>query len=588
MDEKILDNATNLINEKRFQEAKDLIINENPNDEKDIEAIKLLGLCNVNLDCFEDAKNNFETVVKYNPEDATSWMYLGMSYDSLDDTLHAISAYKEVIKLRDKEIEAYKCISIIYIRNREEETAIEYAKKALEIDDNDYAIYYIIGTAYMSLKNFEESVKYLEKALELKPNHAQIYNNLGTAYLTIGNMETAYEYFQKAAELEPENSLTYFNIASILQIQNKHGEACEYFEKAYSLEHSDGYLTAMALSEVKIKNWEKAIEHYKILATHHPEKQTYQYNLACCYEQIGEYKYAINILARLVAMNPKSISMSRKLADIFLRTGQPLLAKELYERLMLLGNVGYEVCYEFAHVCILLKDTDKAEKILKKVLELKPDYANAHKDLGVIYLSKRLLGYAKDEFQQAMELEPENASILSEYANFLHATSEFEESDKYYQKALEINPKAYTTYAFSALNKIFIKDYEKALEQINIAIGNTVQNGFFLYIAGKIRFLLGQYEDAKMYLIKSYEMDESLETKNLLAMCYFELKNYEQAKNIFNSLLQVNEYNVNVLCSLAKCEKELGNKDKALELLEKTVTISPEFEEAQELIRELS
>ena len=588
MKEEFLEKASNLVQDNNFEEAKEILAKNLSDEEKDVEALKLLGLCNVNLNDYNEAKSNFETVVKYNPEDATSWFYLALTYDNLDDPLHAIPAYKEVIRLREREIEAYKCLCVIYMKNGDVEEAINYGKKALEITDNDYSIFYIIGTAYMSIKNFDESVHYLEKALELNPEHSQIYNNLGTSYLTIGNMEKAYENFKKASELDPENAITYFNIASILQIQSRHEEACEYFEKAYSLEPSDNYLAALSLSEVKLEQWEKAINHYKILATHHPEKQTYQYNLACCYEQSGDYKNAIGILSRLVAMNPKSVSMARKLANIFIKTNQPILAREIYEKLMFLGNVGFEVCYEFAHVCILLNDTDKAEKILKKVIELKPDHAQAHMDLGVIYLSKRLLDYARDEFEQAVGIEPENVAIISEYANFLHAVSEFEKADEYYTKALNLDDKAYVTYAFSALNKMFMKDYDTALEQINIAISHLPHNPFFLYIAGKIRFLRGEYEDAKTYLVKSYEMDENIETKNILAMCYYELENYEQAKNIFKSILKVNEFNINVLFWLAKCENKMGNKDEALEYLEKTVVISPEFEEAQEMIRELS
>ena len=60
---------------------------------------------------------------------------------------------------------------------------------------------------------------------------------------------------------------------------------------------------------------------------------------------------------------------------------------------------------------------DKAEKILKKVVELNPDFALAHKDLGVLYLSKRLFDYAKDEFDTALKLAPENFDIVYEYAN---------------------------------------------------------------------------------------------------------------------------------------------------------------------------
>ena len=588
MKEELFEQVTNFIEKGNFAEAKSLLETDISDEEKDMEALKLLGLCNVNLNLYVEAKSNFETVIKYCPEDATSWFYLALSYDNLEEDLHAISAYKEVIKLRDRETEAYKCLCVLYMKNDNPEEAIRCGKKALEFVKEDYSLYYIVGTAYMACKSFEESVYYLEKALELDPEHAQLYNNLGTTYLTIGNSEKAYENYKRASELDPDNAITYFNIASVLQIQNKHEEACEYFEKAYSLEPNDNYLSAHALSLVKIQRWEEAIKKYKVLAAHHPEKQTYQYNLACCYEESGDYKNAINILARLVAMNPKSVSMARKLANIFIKTHQPMLAKEIYERLMLLGNVGFEVFYEFAHLCLVLKDSDKAEKILKKVIELNPKYAQAHMDLGVIYLSKRLLDYAQDEFETALDIEPDNPEIIREYANFLHAVSEFEKADEYYAKALSIDNKAYVTYAFSALNKMFLKQYDEALEQINIAVSHLPHNGFFLYIAGKIRFLKEDYEDAKNYLIKSFELDDNIETKNLLGMCYYELENYEQAKNIFKSILSINEYNINILFWLAKCENKIGNTEKALEYLEKAVDISPEFEDAQQMIREIS
>ena len=424
--------------------------------------------------------------------------------------------------------------------------------------------------------------------MELQPDHAQLYNNLGTAYLTKGDIDRAYQNFTRASELEPDNALTYFNIASILQIQNKHKEACQFFDKAYSIDNNDTYLTAMALSEVKIGDWENAIKHYKILVTHYPEKQTYQYNLACCYEQIQEYKYAIGILVKLVALNPKSVNISQRLAGIFMKTNQPRMAKEIYEKILKLGKVSYDVYYEYAHVCLILKEDELAESILKKVVTLKPDYANAHKDLGVLYLSKRLFDYAKDEFEQAVSIAPENSKILCEYANYLHATSEFKKADEYYQKSLKLTPHMYKAYALSALNKMFLKEYDIAIEQINEAIAHSVQNGFYLYLAGKLHFLKGEFEDAKRYLIKAFEIDRNLDTQNLLGMCYFELKDFEQAKNIFLSLLKLNEYNINVLFQLAKCEKALNNTDKALEYLERTVEISPEYEEAQEMIREIS
>ena len=582
-----LDEINELIAEKNFSEAKEYLQNMLQNDEKDIEALKLLGLCHVNLNEFQEGKSAFETVVKYK-DDASSWFYLASCYDNLDDFIHAIPAYQEVIRLRESYIDAYKNLAVVFVKTKEPEKAVEIAKKALDFEQNDYTLYYIIGTAYMSMKKFEESVFYLEKALEINPQHSQLYNNLGTSYVTIGNLEKAYENFMKASEYDPENSITYYNIASILQLQNKHEEACGYFEKAYAIEPQDSYIVALALSEVKSKKFDKAISHYKLLVSHHPEKPNFQYNLACCYEMIGEYTYAIGILAHLVMLNPKSTTMAKKLASLYLKINQPLNAKEIYEKIILSGTVSFETYYEFANICAKTGDMDKAEKILKKVIELNPDFAPAHKDLGVIYLGKRLFDYSKDEFNKALAIAPDNFDVNFEYANYLHSTTDFQEADKFYKKALELNAEDVDALGFSALNKIHLQQYDEAFEQIEKAIKKDHHNSFLKYVAGKIKFLQKDYEDAKYYLIKSYEGQKTHDAENLLGLCYFELGDYAQANNIFESMLKDNPMNVNLLLSSAKCYEKLGNNDKALELCDKITDAFPECEEAQEMIRKIS
>ena len=142
--------------------------------------------------------------------------------------------------------------------------------------------------------------------------------------------------------------------------------------------------------------------------------------------------------------------------------------------------------------------------------------------------------------------------------------------------------------AFSALNKMHTRDLEKAREQIDLAIGKKVQSGFLLFIAGKIRYLLKDYEDAKRFLIKSFELERNPEVKNLLGLCYFELGDYNQAKNIFQNILEGKPLNPYVMLSIAKCDAKLGDTDGALEVLEKITENFPDNEEAHELIRELS
>ena len=93
--------ANELISEKKFEEARTLIQSNLHPDSNDIEAIKLLGLCNVNLKCTNQAIEAFETVIRINPEDATSWFYLAAMYDEINNIEKTEDAYKKVIKLQN-------------------------------------------------------------------------------------------------------------------------------------------------------------------------------------------------------------------------------------------------------------------------------------------------------------------------------------------------------------------------------------------------------------------------------------------------------------------------------------------------------
>ncbi|DAB13790.1 TPA: hypothetical protein CPU00_10750 [Candidatus Gastranaerophilales bacterium HUM_18] len=116
MDKNKLDEINQLIVDKKFEEAKAELEKYNPDEEKETEALKLLGLCNVNLEKYKDGQSNFETVVKYDPEDASSWFYLANCYDNLDDVIHAKAAYQKVIELRENFIDAYKNLCVLYVR----------------------------------------------------------------------------------------------------------------------------------------------------------------------------------------------------------------------------------------------------------------------------------------------------------------------------------------------------------------------------------------------------------------------------------------------------------------------------------------
>ena len=583
-----LEKIKDLISEECFNEAKkELELYFSEGHEKDIEAIKLMGLVNVNLGLFKDAKNNFEKVVKISPKDATALFYLASCYDNLNQIIDAEKYYLKVLEIRENYVDAYKDLCIVYMKTNRELNAIELAKKAKSVAPGDYTFDYLIGTASITLKRYNDGIEYLEKALALNPSHFQIYNNLGTAYLMIGQRDKAINCYKKAVKIKPEDSVSYYNIASIYQIQNKHEQACDYFEKAYQLENRENYLVSLALSEMKAGLIERAAKHYKALALLHPEKDSFQYNLASCYELLKNHEQAIIIMKRLLSRNPKSVSMAQKLANLYIETRQFRQAKDIYDSILLKAAPTSETLYQYAILSTQLYDTGTAEKIFKKVIKMDPENATAHKDLGVIYLNQRLFDYADDEFKTALDLAPDNFDIVFEYANYLYAISRYKEADEFYKKALELEDDV-VAKALSAINKIELNELDEAENLILSALHDQPEHEYIQFLAGRIFYSMKKYEDAKIYFIKSLEQNPDKETKNLLALSYYELGEYEKALNIFNALLETTKNNIPLMINKAKCLEKLEKNDDALQVLDKLTEIFPECEEAHEIIRRIS
>ena len=584
-----IDKINELIGKKEFNEALNITKEALKEEPDNIELIKSAGLSEVNLELWADAKVHFESVVKHNADDATSWFYLANCYNNLADFISAKNAYIKVIELRKEYIEAYKSLCVVLLKLDLSEEAIEYAEKGQSIAEEDYLFDFIIGTAYTKLKEFEKSIEPFENALKKDAKNIAVYNSLGTAYMASQRSDDAIKCYKKVIEMFPNSPMGYFNLGSALQIQQKHKDACEYFKKAVELDEEDeSFKVAYAMSLIKSEQYNEAVDIYKKLLVQHPEKENYKFNLITCYEALGDVQTAIRMLEGLVYLNPKFVLPAQKLANLYIQTNQLSKAKELYDKILLKNNPTAEILHHYAVLSSSLCDTDTAERILKKAIRMNPKMANAHKDLAVIYLNKRLFDYAEDEFKTAMEIKPNDFEIIFEYGNFLYSTSKNKDAEIYYQKALELEPKNILALTFMALNKLVLNQLDEAKKYIEKALEINHHHEYIQFCAGRILFARGEYEEAKRYLIKAVEQNPDVETQNALALTYYELGDYQQAINIFNNLQEKFPDNVSVLKSLAKCYEKIQDNDMALEYLYKSADILAEDEEVQEMIRRLS
>lgn len=584
----MINEINELVGSKQFQEARNLIdeaLKTNPDDR---ELLKLAGLTYVNLELWNDAKKHFESVVKFESEDATSWFYLAKCYEKLGDFVSAKNSYIKVIELRAEYLEAYKSLCVVFMRLNEPIEAINYAQRAKAYDNEDFIYDFIIGTAYMKNKEFDKALEPLNEALSKDPRNLGTLNSMGTCYMATGNTAKAILTYEKALEINPKAPMAYYNIGSAYQIQQNHKKAVEYLKKAVDIDEDESFLAALAMSEVKLEDYQNALKHYKQLALLCPSKENYKYNMVTCYEALGDYSTAIKMLEGMVYVNPKYTLPAQKLAGLYIKTNQLVKAKEIYDNILLKDKVTAEIMHQYAILSSSLCDSDTAERMLKKVIKMNPDIAKAHKDLGIIYLNKRLFDYAEDEFQTALKLAPNDFEILFEYGNYLYSISKNIEADRYYGEALEVDPNNVLALTFMGLNKLILNKLDEAYDYIMKAVKIEPNHEYVQFCVGRILYARGEYDDAKRYLIRAVEQNPDIETQNTLALTYYQLGEYESALNIFKNIDTKRPQNISVLMEIARCYEALNDNDSALASLEKVVSIFPDYEEAHEMIRKLS
>ena len=121
--------------------------------------------------------------------------------------------------------------------------------------------------------------------------------------------------------------------------------------------------------------------------------------------------------------------------------------------------------------------------------------AQAHAELGCVFLYQKKVARAIAEYQRALALNPNDADILAELADALQYDGRAEEAVELLQKAMRLNPFYPDLYLWNLANSYFV---------------------------------LGRYEDAIDAVGK---MHNPAEGRRLLAACYALLGRLDEARS---------------------------------------------------------
>jgi tetratricopeptide (TPR) repeat protein len=151
-----------------------------------------------------------EALVTLLPDDPKAHFLLGNLYNQANRFDQAIEQYQTVLKLDPDSSSAHTNTGVVYYKMGDLETAIREYQAALQIEPDDAETHYLLGAAYIQTEQLEQGKTEFEAALALDDQLAPSYIGLGNVYLLQGDLERAREMSEQAVVLSPNSPEAYF------------------------------------------------------------------------------------------------------------------------------------------------------------------------------------------------------------------------------------------------------------------------------------------------------------------------------------------------------------------------------------------
>jgi Sporulation related domain. len=242
----------------------------------------------------------------------------------------------------------------------------------------DWLYYYDLGMSALSAKNYSEAIANFFIATQKAPNEPKVWNALGIAYMEVLEYEKAESAFRRALEVDKKFTEARLNLGVM------------YF---------------------RTKDYEKALREIRTALADEafPHKHIAFYYLARVYKAIDNQNLYLENLRKATAYNPMFFEAQLELANAYEEMGDYRSALDVYRNLLNNGINTPQIELSMARLLFYTEDYETAKLFIKRLIENKQadagQKAQAYELLSQILVKEqeRLISRKMASAQKEME-----------------------------------------------------------------------------------------------------------------------------------------------------------------------------------------
>lgn len=264
---------------------------------------------------------------------------------------------------------------------------------------------------------------------------------------------------------------------------------------------------------------------------------------------------------------------------------------------------------------------EEAATEYRALLKIKPDYAEAHANLGVVLARLNRYDEATASYETALRLNSKLTPILLNLGILYHRTSQFDQAVANLEKFLAINPNHSQARQLLGIALVELGRDEEAIVQLEPSFVSGTEDSAALYSLGLAyvrldkarqqdvidrlaslpggvavsRLLRGQsllkrleFEKAVAELLEAQKLNPELPRVSYsLGLCYVKLGRNKDAIYAFESEARHNPRDFATLYYLASVQEAESNLDAARKNLEAAIKLAPQSTDASALLSKI-
>lgn len=359
---------------------------------------------------------------------------------------------------------AYIAMKRNNVKKMEEELARAFAS-----DRYDPFVFYMAGLMYMELEDYGQARLLFNQALSLQKSYPRALYQIASLEYIEGSLTAAIGYMSKAVEMVPENADYLTRMADLYSASKNYNEAERMYITALKHARGDaraktyGLFIVYSLSKNDLAQAQSLLVQAKKEFAANPFVTCAEYFVMLERNMQFDYAQAIQLIR-------KQYDVMKDYPLMYLVYGEILRALDEKTAAIQQVKEGAKLSPSFYRMRFLLANIYRDSRLYKeaveeynKYLKVYPNYGPAYNGMALTFSEIQQLGKAEETLLKGIEKAPEYAPLYSNLGHVYTKMNRPNDSMKYYDKALAINPNLPEAWNNKILLLLDLKQYDKAL-----------------------------------------------------------------------------------------------------------------------------